>query len=169
MGAAKNLQEQREQLIERLGVYMENQAQLAPLAARIFATLILTGKKGITFEELVTSLNASKSTICTHLNSLQASGKADYFTKPGDRKRYFIVHPDNLVQVMEQMLRSWKIQQDIHQDILRYKEAVNKDLPQKEDKFDLEFHQEYLEFIHTAAESIENLKEKLTNKHLQDE
>lgn len=169
MGEAKSLQEQREQLIERLGVYMENQAQLAPLAARIFATLILTGKKGITFEELVTSLNASKSTVCTHLNTLQASGKADYFTKPGDRKRYFIVHPDNLVQVMDQMLKSWKIQQEIHQDILGYKEAVNKDLPQKEDKFDLEFHREYLEFTRIAAENIENLKEKLINKHLHDE
>ena len=118
MGAVKDLDEQKEHLIERLGVYMESQEQLAPLAARIFATLILTGRKGITFEELVTSLNASKSTICTHLNTLQANGKAGYFTKPGDRKRYFIVHPNNLVQVMDEMLKNWKIQQDIHQDIL---------------------------------------------------
>ena len=33
-------------LVEKLGVHLENREQLAPVAARILAYIILTGKKG---------------------------------------------------------------------------------------------------------------------------
>ena len=52
-----DLQAQKTRLIEKLGVQFEKEHQLAPVAARIFATLIVTGKKGITFEQLVKDLN----------------------------------------------------------------------------------------------------------------
>ena len=55
----KELQQQRSQLIEQLGVQLECD-NLAPLAARIFATLILTGKQGTTFEQLVADLSLDK-------------------------------------------------------------------------------------------------------------
>lgn len=88
----KELNIQKRNLIEKLGVQLEGD-QLAPLAARILATLILTGKKGITFDELVRDLCAGKSTISTHLDHLQSSNRIKYFTKSGDRKRYFIINP----------------------------------------------------------------------------
>ena len=69
-----------------MGVHIETREQLAPLAARIIATLVLKGKKGETFENLVCELNASKSTIFTHLTTLQASNRITYYTKSGDRK-----------------------------------------------------------------------------------
>jgi len=78
----------KESLIEKLGVHIESKDQLAPLAARILSTLILTGKKGATFESLVCELNASKSTISTHLTTLQAANRITYHTKCGDRKKY---------------------------------------------------------------------------------
>ena len=62
---------QKQNLVERLGVLLENKEQLAPVAARILSYIILTGKVGTTFEDLVTHLCASKSTISTHLNHLQ--------------------------------------------------------------------------------------------------
>ncbi|MFD1094624.1 GbsR/MarR family transcriptional regulator [Salegentibacter chungangensis] len=170
MSKPKNLKSRKEELIERLGVYKENEEQLAPLAARILATLILTGRKGVTFEGLVTDLKASKSTICTHLNTLQASGRVSYFTKPGDRKRYFIVSPNHLIQIMDEMMEKWSAQKQIHQDILDYKTAANQEIDQEEEsKFDLEFHKDYLEFLGEAGKSIKKLKEKIINKHLQDE
>ncbi|GAL00549.1 hypothetical protein JCM19314_2157 [Nonlabens ulvanivorans] len=76
-------------LVEKLGVHLENREQLAPVAARILSYIILTGKKGSTFEDLVTILCASKSTISTHLNHLQDLNKIQYFTKVGDRKKVF--------------------------------------------------------------------------------
>ena len=41
---------------------------------------------------MVTILCASKSTISTHLNHLQDLNKIEYFTKTGDRKKYFIIN-----------------------------------------------------------------------------
>ena len=73
---------ERKNLIEELGVHLEGD-HLAPLAARILATLILSGKKGVTFEELVNELNAGKSTVSTHLDHLQNTNRVTYFTKPG--------------------------------------------------------------------------------------
>ena len=67
-------------LVEKLGVHLEGRENLAPVAARIMAYIILTGKQGTTFDDLVTNLCASKSTISTHLNHLQDLKKLEYFT-----------------------------------------------------------------------------------------
>ena len=61
-------------------------------AIPILSYIILTGKAGTTFEDLVTNLGASKSTISTHLNHLQDLKKIEYFTKTGDRKKYFVMN-----------------------------------------------------------------------------
>lgn len=77
----KELIVKKNQLVEKLGVNFEHSEQLAPVAARILAFIILTGKVGATFEDLVSNLCASKSTISTHLNHLQDLNKISYFTK----------------------------------------------------------------------------------------
>jgi len=154
---------QKNELVERLGVYLENQDNMTPLEARIFSTLILIGKRGRTFEELVKDLNASKSTICTHLNTLQASGRVSYHTRPGERKRYFNVTPNRLVQVMDEMLQKWNQQRDIHIDILTYKKEAAKEIPSSEDEFDLDFHQNYLQFLDEVSNAVKKLKEKISH------
>ncbi len=159
----------RKQLIEKLGVHLEVKEQMAPVAARILATLILTGKQGITFENLVCELGASKSTISTHLTTLQAATRITYYTKSGDRKKYFILIPDVMIQSMEEMLKTWNSERELHLEIINYKQEVNKTLPKDSDEyFDLEFHTEYMEFIDQASTSIENLKRKLIEKHKND-
>lgn len=157
----QELRDKKNKLVERLGVFIENEDNMAPLEARIFSTLILTGKGGITFENLVKDLNASKSTICTHLNTLQASGRVSYFTKPGDRKRYFNVTPNRLVQVMNEMLDKWNKQHDIHCDIIDYKRAVNNQINKEEEEFDLNFHQNYLLFLKEVSNAVEKLKKNI--------
>src|SRR5690606_19961024 len=91
-------------LVERLGVFLEQEEQLAPLAARILAILLLTDKNGITFEQLVGDLRASKSTISTHLQSLLNNGRINYFTKQGDRKRYFTINPNRILKSIDDMM-----------------------------------------------------------------
>lgn len=78
-------------LIEELGVYFETEYDLPPLAARIFANLVVTDEDGLTFEDCLEKRGASKSSISTSLNLLQQIGFINYFTKSGDRKRYFKV------------------------------------------------------------------------------
>lgn len=158
----KDLVERKNKLVERLGVFIENEDNMAPLEARIFSTLVLTGKGGITFDSLVKDLNASKSTICTHLNTLQASGRVSYFTKPGDRKRYFIVTPNRLFQVMNEMLEKWNKQFDIHSDIIEYKKEANSQTTAESEEFDLHFHENYLLFLEEVSNAVEKLKKNIT-------
>lgn len=142
---------------------------MAPLAARILATLILTGKQGTTFESLVCELGASKSTISTHLTTLQATNRITYYTKSGDRKKYFRLIPDVMIKSMEDMLGSWKSERDLHLEIIEYKQEINKTLAKDSEKyFDLEFHTEYLEYLDQASASIQKLQKRLSEKHKND-
>lgn len=79
----------KEELIESLGIHFENLYHLPPLATRLYALLILTGKDGLTFEELIEATEASKSSVSTSITLLLQTEKIEYFTKAGDRKRYF--------------------------------------------------------------------------------
>jgi DNA-binding transcriptional regulator GbsR (MarR family) len=79
----------KEELIEELGIHFENLYHLPPLATRIHAALILNGDKGFTFDEIIGFTDASKSSVSTSLNLLLKTDKIEYFTKSGDRKRYF--------------------------------------------------------------------------------
>lgn len=156
----------KEKLIEKLGVHIESKDQLAPLAARILATLVLSGKKGSTFESLVYELSASKSTISTHLTTLQAANRITYHTKCGDRKKYFTLVPDVMINSMTEMLKNWKNERDLHLEIMEYKKEINAELPKEcPEIFDLEFHTDYIEFLDQASNSMEKLRQKLTDKN----
>lgn len=161
----KDLTIDKSNLIEELGVELEKD-QYAPLAARIFAILILNGKLGITFDQLVNDLNASKSSVSTHLEQLQTSNKVRYFTKPGDRKRYFIINPDLMQNVIDELVAKWESQKSIHEKVLRYKTQRNDQMiDDRENHFDLELQQDFLIFLEEATAAIKKLKNKLNQKN----
>ncbi|WP_031426573.1 GbsR/MarR family transcriptional regulator [Flavimarina sp. Hel_I_48] len=157
----------KEHLIERLGVYLECKEQIAPLAARIVSNLILTGKKGVTFDNMVCGLGASKSTIFTHLTNLQAAKKISYYTKPGDRKKYFVISQDAMLLSMNEMIEKWNTERELHIEIMQYKENINNTLAEEDkldEAFDLEFHQDYLNFLEQASSGMKKLRDNLTTK-----
>ena len=85
---------EKQELIEMYGIHFEHQYNISPLAARILGVLIIDGcKSGVTFEELVAKMKASKSSISTNLNLLQKMDLINYFTVSGDRKKYFKAAP----------------------------------------------------------------------------
>lgn len=161
----ENICHKKMSLVEKLGVHLEKREQLAPVAARILAYIILTGKKGTTFDEMVQVLCASKSTISTHLNHLQDLKKIIYFTKTGDRKKYFMINTDMILQHIDGMVEEWKEVKSLHLEIKDYKETINnKMIENEEEKFELNFHNDYIKFIDDASTSIEELRNKLTEK-----
>jgi len=163
------VKDRKENLIEKMGVHLESREQLAPLGARILATLVLKGRKGETFENLVTELKASKSTIFTHLTTLQASHRITYYTKPGDRKKYFILSPNALIRTMNETIQNWKVEREIHLEITNYKVDFNKELPKNsEEKFDIDFHTEYINYLEQATSLMESLRLKLIENHKND-
>ncbi|APY01024.1 transcriptional regulator [Lacinutrix venerupis] len=159
-----NICNEKMRLVEKLGVHLETREQLAPVAARILAYIILTGKKGTTFEEMVIVLCASKSTISTHLNHLQDLNKIEYFTKTGDRKKYFIINKDSVIQHINNLIKEWQEVRELHAEIKNYKNTINLNkIENDNEKFDLSFHDDYIKFIEEASASINELREKLVN------
>lgn len=150
-------------LVEKLGVQFEKEHQLAPVAARIFATLIVTGRKGITFDQLVTDLNAGKSTVSTHLEHLQTTNRIEYYTKSGDRKRYFIVNPDLMENHIDELTAKWEAQKCIHKEVLDFKLKSNQ-LNKEEPPFDMEFQKSLLGFLDEATAALQKLKKKINNQ-----
>ncbi|QHI39290.1 hypothetical protein IMCC3317_47000 [Kordia antarctica] len=80
---------EKEQLIETIGLAIEEQLNLSPLASRIYALLILSSYDGLTFEEIREVIQASKSSTSVNVNVLSQLNYVTFYTKPGDRKRYF--------------------------------------------------------------------------------
>lgn len=81
--------EEQEQLIEKIGLGIEERLNLSPLASRIYALLVLSSYDGLTFEEIREVIQASKSSTSVNINVLTQLDYVTFYTKPGDRKRYF--------------------------------------------------------------------------------
>ncbi|MCC4211861.1 GbsR/MarR family transcriptional regulator [Leeuwenhoekiella parthenopeia] len=161
----EEIEKQKEVLIERLGIFIEKKDQIPPLAARIIASLVLSGKRGCTFDDLVTGLKASKSTISTHLNSLQQSERITYFTICGDRKKYFITNPKSLLISLDEMLKSWEQEKQLHLEVMNYKEKYNAlNSEEGEVFFELEFHKDFINYIDQAQNSVKKIREKVAEK-----
>ncbi|WP_308993663.1 transcriptional regulator [Mariniflexile litorale] len=161
----ENICSEKKALVEKLGILIESKDQLAPVAARILSYIILTGKTGTTFEDLVSRLCASKSTISTHLNHLQDLKKIVYFTKLGDRKKYFIINQDSIIQGIDNMVETWCSQKELHIEIRQYKEKSNSNNVDEISKFDLEFHDDYIQFLDEATKSVLKLRTKIIEKN----
>lgn len=123
---AEKLEIQKKKLVEKLGAYLEDENQIPPLAARIIAYLIIQHDSGITFDQLVKDLGASKSTISTHLTNLIAQQRVEYFTKTGDRKRYYIISKGHIIRKIGALVTKWEREIALRKEVLKYKEAFNK-------------------------------------------
>lgn len=155
---------EKQNLVERLGVFMEQKEQIAPLAARILSYIILTGSKGTTFEDLVRDLSASKSTISTHLNHLSDLKRIVYFTKPGDRKKYYNMNEDSIIQSIDSLMDSWITQKELHEEVRIYKNKINNQSPEDILKFSLGFHDDYIQFLEEITKSVSKLRLKIIER-----
>jgi DNA-binding transcriptional regulator GbsR (MarR family) len=89
------LTRKQKELIEKIGMYFEQGMQ--PAAARILALLIVADEESFSFDEIRDTQKLSKSATSNGINYLLSLKKIDYYTKPGDRKRYFKWSPSNTI------------------------------------------------------------------------
>ena len=141
------------------GIHFENNHNLPPLGARILATLILDGcRTGITFEDLVERLGASKSSISTNLNLLLKIGKITYYTLPGDRKKYF--KPSPFSERLSGYMRMLAFEKEIIDRMVEYRQ---KTASCREEEINLENVKAYkdhvIEVEQLLARTIEKFKE----------
>lgn len=105
------------------GMHFENLYHLPPLASRILGTLIIDCcRDGLTFEELVERMNASKSSVSTNLNLLLKMGKITYYTVSGDRKKYF--KPAPFSERLHNYVRILEFEKEIIERMLHYREQT---------------------------------------------
>jgi DNA-binding transcriptional regulator GbsR (MarR family) len=128
------------------------------------ATLILNGSQGTTFEQMVNDLEASKSTICTHLNALEGQQKISYFTKCGDRKRYYLMAPGYVSRKIDSQLSQWQKEQVLQEQILLYKNNYNKLFP--DIPLTTTIHEDVLTFLSQSIQFLEQLSPKFQNKEI---
>lgn len=118
-----NLQKEKEAIIEMFGIHFEAIQNIPPLGARILGVLILDCcKNGMTFDDLVERMAASKSSISTNLNLLLKLGKINYYTLPGDRKKYF--KPSPFSERLNNYLSIIDYEKKIIDRLLAYREAT---------------------------------------------
>tara|TARA_R110000868_G_scaffold142045_2_gene359128 strand:- start:13064 stop:13555 length:492 start_codon:yes stop_codon:yes gene_type:complete len=114
---------ERNELIEVFCVHFESLHNIPPLASRILGLLIVDGcKAGLTFENVVDKVGASKSSVSTNLNLLLKMELIYYFTISGDRKKYFKGAPlsERLLKY-KKMLESEKV---IIDKMIHYREKT---------------------------------------------
>ncbi|QHL89271.1 winged helix DNA-binding protein [Nibribacter ruber] len=103
---------EQKQLIEKIGVFHEQQG-FPPATGRIMGLLYVTDRSHLSFEEIIDTLNISKSATSNSLNMLLQMHLIEYTTYPGDRKRYFGALLENwhqeVVNKMEQVLSFSKL------------------------------------------------------------
>nr|WP_320119609.1 MarR family transcriptional regulator [uncultured Marinifilum sp.] len=163
----KNRQEleiQKKLLVERYGLFMEKQDKLAPIAARIFATLLINKENGTTFDELVNFLEASKSTVSTNLKTLQKIEYIDFFTKPGDRKKYFILNPDGFLARIDEELKMYKIEHQLATEISDFKIQANKILDKPDEKYPIYDKTPYLNYLTSTIDILKQLRKGIESQ-----
>mgnify|MGYP001184932180 CR=1 FL=1 len=146
---------EKKKAVESIGLHIEKRTQIAPLAARIQALMILSSDKGMSFDEIVDFTQASKSSISSNLNLLLQMKSMEYYTIPGDRKRYFRSSKDYLFLRLEKYLEMVNEEIQVTKQINEFNEKHHE--VSEEDSFGFLFK----EFLEQQKNIIQNTLEKM--------
>lgn len=151
------LSKELKQLVEEIGIRMEERLNISPLAARIYALLSLSSYNGLTFEEIRRAVNTTKSSASVNINVLTQLGYIDYFTKPGDRKRYFKIAKYYQLQSFEMYLESLEKEIEIVEKINTHNRKHHPDKFNNEKSLG-DISQDYLKKLqHLIKDTIEKI------------
>jgi DNA-binding transcriptional regulator GbsR (MarR family) len=96
--------EEHRNRIEEHGVVMEHMG-LTPVASRVFVYLLLSGGEGALFDDLIAYFGVSKSAVSNALKMLTTSGMVGSKTIGGQRRRFFYVNMQSLLNEKEMTSR----------------------------------------------------------------
>lgn len=139
----------------------ESMYNYSPLTAKIYTFLMLTNSHdGITFDEIVEKLNASKSSVSSSLNTLVNNTHVEHFNKIDERKRYFRVNPDYLTIRMNTIRDILEKEKKLTYRLQEYKEHKSPEPAHCKMKMGI-----YLEHLEKATAELSNTIEKLKNSN----
>jgi len=160
MDSENILEERKKLLVEKYGAFMEKHEKMAPISARIFATLFIgvDDGEGETFDGLVSFLGASKSTISTNLQLLTKAGHITYFTKPGERKKYFVLSPESFLSRIEEEMLLYKKEYEIVSEVVDYRHDLKGISRDDTESFP------YLDFLSASIKLLADLTTMIKDK-----
>jgi len=82
------LTEEQQDLVERIGM-LHDRLGFSPAQGRVVGLLLVSPQTSLSFDEIRSALGLSKSSTSAALNLLLSLGSVEYFTRPGERKRFF--------------------------------------------------------------------------------
>ncbi len=143
---------EKNELVEGMASLFRRLHKISPMASKILATLVLEGyPEGLTFEQLVTSFQASKSTISSNLNTLLALELIYYETKEGKRRKYFKSFP--FTKRFTDFLDNVQYEKDFTNRFLQYMETA----PPPEEPEEWSKKIQNLQMLLSYLSEIENL------------
>ena len=129
---------------------------LPPLSAKIYAYLIFDfDKKGHTFDDLVETFCASKSSISSSVNFLLNANLIKTINKIDERKRYFIINEDFVKIRFEEIVNRMKREIKILDQLNDHREQEKENISQSER------YKIYKSLLEKNIENIENTLKKL--------
>lgn len=157
-------------LIEEQGVLFEKNYSLSPVAARVLSVLAINGSKGVTFDFLIEIVAASKATISSSLKTLSDRKMVSYFTKPGDRKRYFIINKTFFISLLEEEAEKSRRSLAMHEKINEFKKQSNT-LLEDDEKFEIPNPEPslYARFLHGMINNLDSFIKDLKGYHTLEE
>jgi DNA-binding transcriptional regulator GbsR (MarR family) len=161
MKTLKDIEDRKKDIIERYGLFMEKSEKFAPISARIFSTLLLAERKGATFDDLVNFLGASKSTISTNLQRLSNMKVVDYYTKPGDRKKYFHLSPIGFISFLEEDISKFRAEKTLVKEVIEFKKTANKIIDDPNLRFESPENNPFFDYLTSSILSLEKLKKQI--------
>ncbi len=151
----ERIQKQKE-LIECIGRNSEKDGY-QPVTARIMGLLMVMDKEEYTFEEIVTEMQISKSTVSNALRNLELRGVIEYVTYPGDRKRYFRFLYEDFDDMVVEIEKSMRQKVDIVNQII--------ELKKNPDSRNAKFLKKALEGMTFFIEHMDKLKTEYKETH----
>ncbi|MGS0748761.1 GbsR/MarR family transcriptional regulator [Halpernia sp. GG3] len=113
-----------DQIFHKLVHFSSTHYHLTPLAAKIYAYLTFDFEmNGVTFEELVDDLKASKSSVSCSLDLLLKGNHIAVLNKIDERKRFFILNPDYVKIRFSKLIDRLEKEVDILEDLRIFKET----------------------------------------------
>lgn len=146
-------------LIEDIALVIEDRANLSPLAARIYASLILASNEGMTFDDITVLNQASKSSVSNNMNVLIKLKYIEYYTKPGQRKRFFKASDLYLKTALEKYNELFDKEIKVVEKINDFNKKNNPEKFKKEESFG----SLYQEHLNATKEGFKNKINQISN------
>lgn len=120
----EQLNKEQKKLVEKYGVLFRNMGA-PPAMGKIFGYMVISEPPYCTFDEIQTDLKLSKGAVSNTLKVMELAGIIEYFTKPGDRKRYFRLCLGNWEYIVMRQIDETKRFISILEESLLLREKLN--------------------------------------------